>query len=212
MNIFVGNLSFEAKDADVYKLFMGFGKVTYVSIVMDKKGTKSRGFGFLEMPSEQQAQAAIAALNAKEFMGRTLNVEPARPKPEVNRESRKKEKMRPDFKTETQHYAPDDKRENQVKPRFNPVFKRTGGYRGGRRTISFMKRRAQAGIEEPYIPRRKNQENPMRWRKKQEQPKPWQKKREESKPGEKTGIKSKPRQKSSNRKKQFRFKGRKRPG
>lgn len=85
MNIFVGNLSFEAAEADVQKLFEGFGDVARVAIVMrkEKKTAKSRGFGFVEMPDEQQALAALAALNGREFMGRVLNTSPARPKTEA---------------------------------------------------------------------------------------------------------------------------------
>jgi RNA recognition motif-containing protein len=74
MDIFIGNLSFEADEADVYKIFIKFGVVTFISIVKEKKGVKSRGFGFIEMPDEEQAKAAITALNGKEFMGRALNV------------------------------------------------------------------------------------------------------------------------------------------
>src|SRR4030042_6042831 len=85
MDIFVGNLSFDATEGDVRKLFEGFGNVASVAILMrkKKKAAKSRGFGFVQMPDEQQALAAIAALNGKEFMGRVLNVEPARPKKEA---------------------------------------------------------------------------------------------------------------------------------
>ncbi len=212
MNIFVGNLLFDSTEEDVRRLFEGFGIVASAVIVMEKKGRRSRGFGFVQMPDEQEAQAAIAALNGKEFMGRPLNVEPARPKPEAGRDSRKKEKMQPKFKAETQHHALDDGSGNQAKPRFNPVFKRTGGYRGGRRTRSFLRKRAEAGIEEQVMPQRKNKENPMRWRKKREQSRPWQKKREESKPWQKKQEETKPWRKSSNRKKQIHFKGRKKAG
>lgn len=166
MNIFVGNLSFEAEEADVYKLFMPFGSVTYVSIVMDKKGRESRGFGFLEMPDEQQAQAAIAALNHKEFMGRPINVEPARPKPEAGRDIRKREE--------------DDGR-NQAR---HPVLEESGGYRKGRRTRSFIKKRAQSGNTELVLPRRQNKKNLMAWPKKHSRPAPWQKSRGERKEAE----------------------------
>ncbi|MDP2928296.1 MAG: RNA-binding protein, partial [Candidatus Omnitrophota bacterium] len=77
MNIFVGNLSFEAKEIDVKRVFMAFGVVTSVAIVMEKKGKKSRGFGFVQMPDEQEALAAIAQLQGKEILGRPINVMPA---------------------------------------------------------------------------------------------------------------------------------------
>lgn len=77
MKIFVGNLPFDASAEDVKKLFEGFGSVAAVDIVEDSDG-KSRGFGFVEMDSEDESQAAIAALNEQEFMGRVLNVAVAR--------------------------------------------------------------------------------------------------------------------------------------
>lgn len=84
MNIFVGNLPFEATEGDLKKLFKGFGKVVSVAIVTrkEKKAPKSRGFGFVEMADEQQALAAMAALNGKEFMGRVINANPVCPKRE----------------------------------------------------------------------------------------------------------------------------------
>lgn len=161
MNIFVGNLAFKAREGDVYKLFMPFGSVAYVSIVMDKKGRESRGFAFLEMPDEQQALAAIAALHHKEFMGRPINVEPARPKPEASRDSRKRES---EAGNQDRYLVPE----------------RTGAYRAGRRTRSFMKKRAQAGIKEA-VPHKQHKKNPMAWPKKYSRPKPWQKDRGEQK-------------------------------
>ncbi len=77
MNIFVGNLLFEATEADVRKIFRNYGEVAGVSIVMEKNGAKSRGFGFVEMPKEEQALAAIEGLNEKDFMGRPLLVSQA---------------------------------------------------------------------------------------------------------------------------------------
>ena len=76
MNIFVGNLSFEATEQDVLKLFQQFGEVLSITILMDKNGKKSRGFGFLEMADDEKAKAAIAALEGSEFMGRNINVSP----------------------------------------------------------------------------------------------------------------------------------------
>jgi len=80
MNIYVGNLSHDTTDSDVQKAFEAFGKVTSVNLIKDKIGGQSRGFGFVEMPDNSEGQAAIAAMNGKEFMGRTLNVNEARPR------------------------------------------------------------------------------------------------------------------------------------
>ncbi len=80
MNIFVGNLSFQATENEVKVIFEAFGPVTAVSI-KKKSGKNSRGFGFVTMPDDLQAQAAIEGLNEKEFMGRPLSVSAERPKP-----------------------------------------------------------------------------------------------------------------------------------
>jgi len=80
MNIFVGNLSFSATENDVRGVFEAFGVVSSVRI-KKKSGKNSRGFGFVSMPDEIQAQAAIAGLQNKEFMGRPLSVTIERPKP-----------------------------------------------------------------------------------------------------------------------------------
>jgi RNA recognition motif-containing protein len=79
MNIFVGNLSFSATEQDVKSLFETFGVVASVNIKR-KSGKNSRGFGFVTMPDESQAQGAIRALQDKEFMGRPLSVSAQRPK------------------------------------------------------------------------------------------------------------------------------------
>jgi RNA recognition motif-containing protein len=79
MNIFVGNLSFLATENDVKGIFEAFGAVSFVSI-KKKSGKNSRGFGFVSMPDNLQAQAAIAGLQNKEFMGRPLSVSVERPK------------------------------------------------------------------------------------------------------------------------------------
>jgi RNA recognition motif-containing protein len=78
-NIFVGNLSFEATKEDVIKLFEPFGTVANVVIMLGKKG-KSRGYGFVDMPSDDEKNAAITALQGKEFMWRVLSVSPVIPK------------------------------------------------------------------------------------------------------------------------------------
>ena len=153
MNIFVGNLSFDATEADMRKLFEGFGNVASVAIVMrkERKGSKSRGFGFVDMPDEEQVQAAIAALDGQEFMGRPLDVSLAHPKPEKSLGLEPREKMRSKI--------------NQENAGLNPSLLRTGEYTRGKRSISFMKRRLAAGIREPML-KRKYKDNPMRWRKK----------------------------------------------
>ncbi len=119
MNIFVGNLSFEATETDIRREFLAFGSVSSVSIVKEKNGVKSRGFGFIEMPDNQQAQDAITALNAREFMGRPLEVSVARSKPKASRD--------------------------------NTIRKKTG-YKKGRRSHSFMKKRAAAGRSAGALP------------------------------------------------------------
>lgn len=79
-NIFVGSLSFRATEEDIRQLFSAFGTVDRVSIPMDRETGRSRGFGFVEMPNDAEADAAISALNGSSHMGRTLNVNEARPK------------------------------------------------------------------------------------------------------------------------------------
>ena len=81
MNIYVGNLSRDTTDDDLQKAFEAFGRVLSVTIVKDKFSGQSRGFGFVGMPNNKEAQAAIDGLNGKEFMGRALNVNEARPRP-----------------------------------------------------------------------------------------------------------------------------------
>lgn len=205
MNIFVGNLSFEAKEIDVQRAFVAFGVVTSVVIVMEKKGKKSRGFGFVEMPDEGEAQSAIVALNGREILGRPINVMAALPK-----------KPKKEFSV----------RENKDQL----PFKRTGKYREGRRTISYMKKRLNAGITAP-VSERRYKSNPMRWRKKPRSEayvakpvgefKPWQKPQTESNPWKKPRVKSsswkkaegasKPWRKSSDARAQSNFKKRRSP-
>jgi len=82
VNIYVGNLSFETTEEDVRGAFESFGRVESVKIITDKYSGESRGFGFVEMPSADEAKAAISGLNDKELKGRTLNVNEARPRAE----------------------------------------------------------------------------------------------------------------------------------
>ena len=80
MNLYVGNLLFDVGEDDLRKTFEEFGEVTEVRLIMDKFSGKSKGFGFIEMPSKDEAEKAISELNGKEFMGRDLKVNVAKPK------------------------------------------------------------------------------------------------------------------------------------
>jgi len=80
--LYVGNLSYETTDSDLQSLFEPHGTVQSAQVIMDRDAGRSKGFGFVEMNSDQEAQAAIAALNGKETNGRTLTVNEARPREE----------------------------------------------------------------------------------------------------------------------------------
>ena len=80
MNIYVGNLSWNLKDQDLSDLFTPYGEVSSAKIIMDKMTNRSKGFGFVEMPNDAEAQAAIAQLNGSEVDGRNLVVNESRPK------------------------------------------------------------------------------------------------------------------------------------
>ena len=80
--LFVGNISWDATDEDLQNLFASHGEVVSARIVTDKFSGRSRGFGFVEMANDEQANAAIAALNDKDFMGRPIAVNVAKPKAE----------------------------------------------------------------------------------------------------------------------------------
>lgn len=83
--LYVGNLTYEVTDGDLSKMFEPHGTVESAQVIMDRETARSKGFGFVEMKSDQEAQAAIAALNGKEVNGRSLTVNEARPKAEGTR-------------------------------------------------------------------------------------------------------------------------------
>lgn len=87
MNIYVGNLPFTATEDDVRQIFGAYGQVESVALIKDKLTGKPRGFGFVEMPKDTEAQAAIQALNGSDFNGRDMVVNPARPREEGQRRS-----------------------------------------------------------------------------------------------------------------------------
>jgi len=80
MKIYVGNLSYEVTEEELRQEFLAFGKVESVNIIMDKYSGRPKGFGFVEMPSVSEGQAAITGLNGKTLRERTLNVNAARPR------------------------------------------------------------------------------------------------------------------------------------
>ena len=82
MNIYVGNLPFSVTDDSIREAFEPYGQVTSASVIKDKFSGKSRGFGFVEMPSDDEGQKAIEELNGKELDGRALKVNEARPRSE----------------------------------------------------------------------------------------------------------------------------------
>jgi RNA recognition motif-containing protein len=85
MNIYVGNLSFEVSVEDLRQAFEAFGQVSSARIIKDKYSGQPRGFGFVEMPDQARAQAAIEHLNGKELLDRQMNVNEARPRTDRGR-------------------------------------------------------------------------------------------------------------------------------
>ena len=80
MNIYVGNLLFDVTEDELKELFAPFGQVTEVRLIMDKFSGKSKGFGFIEMPSKEEAEKAINGLNGKDMKGRPMTINEAKPK------------------------------------------------------------------------------------------------------------------------------------
>ena len=79
-NLYVGNLSYEVTDGSLEGLFSQHGSVDSAKVIMDRDSGRSKGFGFVEMSTEEEAQAAIAALDGQEFEGRDLRVNEAKPR------------------------------------------------------------------------------------------------------------------------------------
>lgn len=80
MDIYVGNLSYDAADGDLQELFEQYGTVNSARVITDKFSGRSKGFGFVEMPESAEANTAIENLNEQDFMGRPLRVNEARPR------------------------------------------------------------------------------------------------------------------------------------
>ena len=81
MDIYVGNLPYQADDQKLQELFAQYGTVTSARVITDKFSGESKGFGFVEMPDNTESLAAIKATNEQDFMGRNLRVNESRPKP-----------------------------------------------------------------------------------------------------------------------------------
>lgn len=82
MNIYLGNLSYRSTETDIQSAFENFGTVSSVNIIKDRETGRSKGFGFVEMPNDDEAHAAIEGLNGTDMGGRNINVNAARPREE----------------------------------------------------------------------------------------------------------------------------------
>lgn len=82
MDIYVGNLPYEANDQKLQELFSQYGTVTSARVIVDRNTGDSKGFGFVEMPDKTEALGAIEATNEKDFLGRILRVNESNPKPQ----------------------------------------------------------------------------------------------------------------------------------
>ncbi len=80
MNIYISNLSYDVTDKDLNDIFSDYGTVTSAKVIMDRETGRSRGFGFVEMASDEEARKAIAELDQAEYVGKTIRVNEARPK------------------------------------------------------------------------------------------------------------------------------------
>ena len=88
MNIYVGNLAYSITDEDLREAFGEFGEVSRASVIMDRDTGRSKGFGFVEMPDNSQAEAAINGLNEKDLSGRPIRVNEAKPREDRPRRPR----------------------------------------------------------------------------------------------------------------------------
>ncbi|MBV4360412.1 RNA-binding protein [Parasegetibacter sp. MAH-26] len=87
MNMYVSNLDFQVKEEDLRQLFAQFGEVTSVKVIKDRETGRSRGFGFVEMSSDEAANNAITSLNNKELSGRAISVSQAKEREDRPRRS-----------------------------------------------------------------------------------------------------------------------------
>jgi len=85
MKIFIGSLSYNVTEGDLRQAFEAFGQVASATVIKDKQSGRSKGFGFVEMPVQAEAQSAIEVLNGKALKGRTITVNEARPRTDNRR-------------------------------------------------------------------------------------------------------------------------------
>ena len=115
-NLFVGNMSFQTSEDDLKELFKPFGQVARIHIAMDRETGRARGFAFVEMPNDEEAAKAMAALDGKEFAGRNLKVNEARPRAERG-SSPSRNAGRPGGGRERSRFSNEDYRESARQPR-----------------------------------------------------------------------------------------------
>lgn len=96
MNIYVGNLNYKVKDDNLREAFEEFGEVTSAKVVMDRETGRSRGFGFVEMAEDTEANQAIEDLNGSELMGREIRVTMAKPREENSNNNRRRRQFQRD--------------------------------------------------------------------------------------------------------------------
>ncbi|MCG8607081.1 RNA-binding protein [bacterium] len=89
MNMYVGNLPYTVTEEDLKELFSEFGEVVSVNIITDRYSNQSKGFGFIDMPNNSEADKAIKALNGTEFQGRTIKVNQAEQRKKRNQRRRR---------------------------------------------------------------------------------------------------------------------------
>ncbi len=99
MNIYVGNLPYNATEQELLGIFQRFGKVTSIAVVVDKRTNRSRGYGFVDMPDDNQALKAIRELDGSDFKGRSLRVDQSQPRTD-RRQSTRDRRMSPSRRTE----------------------------------------------------------------------------------------------------------------
>lgn len=80
MNIYVGNLNYQVTSEELKEVFTEYGEVASINVIIDRETGRSKGFGFVEMPDDSEAEKAIEELNGSSFMGRNLRVNQAKPR------------------------------------------------------------------------------------------------------------------------------------